>query len=167
MLYTTFIVIPLTTLLVLDERHFYTYYFLLFGFNPLNNVRFASLGLSAGGGLSWDYNAEIPLLTHNVTSTDTSSNPWWETFTHALMEMNMEARPEVFPAATDSRFLRALGVLHFTSLHFTSLYFTLLYFNLLYFILLHLGQSVWLQSHEKYNHNATRKRRISGRKVHN
>ena len=67
-------------------------------------------GLGADGGVSWDYNAETPLLTHNTTSTDAASNPWWETFTNALKELDIETRPEVFPAATDSRFLRALGV---------------------------------------------------------
>jgi aminoacylase len=47
---------------------------------------------------------------HATTSTDVSQNPWYGVFASALADMGMPMRPEVFPAATDSRFLRALGI---------------------------------------------------------
>ena len=47
---------------------------------------------------------------HALTSTDVRVNPWYGVFGNALEEMGMKYEPEVFPAATDSRFLRALGI---------------------------------------------------------
>jgi aminoacylase len=47
---------------------------------------------------------------HATTSTDVSINPWYAIFVESMRQMNLEFRPEVFPAATDSRFLRALGI---------------------------------------------------------
>jgi len=47
---------------------------------------------------------------HALTSIDATKNPWYATFEQALKDMNMSVSPQVFPAATDSRFLRALGV---------------------------------------------------------
>ena len=56
------------------------------------------------GGLDDD------LPGHALTSTDVRVNPWYETFGSTLEKMGRTFEPEVFPAATDSRFLRALGV---------------------------------------------------------
>ena len=47
---------------------------------------------------------------HSTTSTDTTVNPWYGVFLESIKAMNLEINPQVFPAATDSRFLRALGV---------------------------------------------------------
>jgi aminoacylase len=47
---------------------------------------------------------------HATTSTDTTVNPWYGVFCQSMLEMGLEVNPQVFPAATDSRFLRALGV---------------------------------------------------------
>lgn len=49
-------------------------------------------------------------MTHAVTSLDTEVNPWYGVFGSAMEEMGLKFNPEVFPAATDSRFLRLLGV---------------------------------------------------------
>lgn len=49
-----------------------------------------------------------PLSEHFVTATD-ESNPWWVAFSEAMASMNHKVEPEVFPAATDSRFLRRLA----------------------------------------------------------
>uniref|UniRef100_A0A7S3LG95 N-acyl-aliphatic-L-amino acid amidohydrolase n=1 Tax=Amphora coffeiformis TaxID=265554 RepID=A0A7S3LG95_9STRA len=47
---------------------------------------------------------------HATTSTDPEQNPWYATFSGALSDMGLTIDPQVFPAATDSRFLRALGI---------------------------------------------------------
>ncbi len=48
--------------------------------------------------------------THALTDVDASSNPWFEVFSSAMASMGYEIVPQVFPAATDSRFLRQLGI---------------------------------------------------------
>ncbi len=50
------------------------------------------------------------LHEHSLTSTDARVNPWYGIFGSALEKMGRTYEPEVFPAATDSRFLRALGI---------------------------------------------------------
>ena len=47
---------------------------------------------------------------HSTTSTDPKHNPWYATFSGVLSDMGLSIQPQVFPAATDSRFLRALGI---------------------------------------------------------
>jgi aminoacylase len=46
---------------------------------------------------------------HALTASD-SSNPWYQVFESAMKTMGHKIQPQVFPAATDSRFLRELGV---------------------------------------------------------
>uniref|UniRef100_A0A672YE07 Peptidase M20 dimerisation domain-containing protein n=1 Tax=Sphaeramia orbicularis TaxID=375764 RepID=A0A672YE07_9TELE len=48
-------------------------------------------------------------MNQNVTSTE-ESDPWWSAFSAACKEMNMTLEKEIFPAATDSRFIRAVGI---------------------------------------------------------
>jgi aminoacylase len=62
--------------------------------------------------LSWSYITEAgnDLQEHSTTSTDKQVNPWYGVFTDAMKGMGHEICPQVFPAATDSRFLRALGI---------------------------------------------------------
>jgi aminoacylase len=50
------------------------------------------------------------LQQHATTSIDPTINPWFGRFTSALTQMGLEYTPQVFPAATDSRFLRAMGI---------------------------------------------------------
>ena len=48
---------------------------------------------------------------HATTSTNKVGNPWYGVFCDALeKKLNCNIEPQVFPAATDSRFLRALGI---------------------------------------------------------
>jgi aminoacylase len=65
----------------------------------------------AGSKVSWrsigDYNNS---MEHATTETDRDINPWYAAFCDALKDMGCEISPQVFPAATDSRFLRALGI---------------------------------------------------------
>ena len=69
-------------------------------------------GVNAANGvckISWRHE-NFALSEHHTTSL-TAENPWWEVFRHALYDdCGICCRTEVFPAATDSRFLRALGV---------------------------------------------------------
>ena len=59
--------------------------------------------------ITWRHE-NFALAEHHTTPL-TSSNPWWEVFRSSLYEdCGICCRTEVFPAATDSRFLRALGV---------------------------------------------------------
>jgi aminoacylase len=46
---------------------------------------------------------------HNVSDIS-GNNPWWTKFRASFDEMNMEVVPEIFPAGTDSRYLRAAGI---------------------------------------------------------
>uniref|UniRef100_A0A3Q3EKH7 N-acyl-aliphatic-L-amino acid amidohydrolase n=1 Tax=Kryptolebias marmoratus TaxID=37003 RepID=A0A3Q3EKH7_KRYMA len=48
-------------------------------------------------------------MNQNTTSTDVN-DPWWSAFSAACKSMNMTLVKEIFPAATDSRFIRALGI---------------------------------------------------------
>ena len=64
-----------------------------------------------GSKVSWkpvgDYSNA---MEHATTDTDRTVNPWYAAFCDALHNMGCEISPQVFPAATDSRFLRALGI---------------------------------------------------------
>ena len=59
--------------------------------------------------LSWNYigGHGNDLQKHALTSTDSKGNPWYAIFETAIASMGMKIEPQVFPAATDSRFLRA------------------------------------------------------------
>ena len=50
------------------------------------------------------------LQQHSITSTDRHTNPWYGLFYDQMTDMGLSLEPSVFPAATDSRFLRALGI---------------------------------------------------------
>ena len=71
---------------------------------------------SQGYQLQWNYiggqngSNDNDLQQHATTSTDTKQNPWYACFAQALMDQGYDMEPQVFPAATDSRFLRALGI---------------------------------------------------------
>jgi aminoacylase len=65
-----------------------------------------------GHKLTWDYIAEegAVLDEHATTPTDMKVNPWYGVFCESMAKMGYDIEPQVFPAATDSRFLRALGI---------------------------------------------------------
>uniref|UniRef100_A0AAY4A2G3 N-acyl-aliphatic-L-amino acid amidohydrolase n=1 Tax=Denticeps clupeoides TaxID=299321 RepID=A0AAY4A2G3_9TELE len=48
-------------------------------------------------------------MNQTVTSTD-ESDPWWHAFSCTCKSLNMTLKKEIFPAATDSRFIRAVGL---------------------------------------------------------
>ena len=64
-----------------------------------------------GHKLQWKFIADGNDMTnHALTSIDTTVNPWYGVFGDTLAKMGAKFEPEIFPAATDSRFLRALGI---------------------------------------------------------
>jgi aminoacylase len=77
-------------------------------FNKSDNV-------DSSPGLQWEIlnNAS---RKHAVTSINSTDNPWWGIFTSKLTSCSSTTdsttgiNAEIFPAATDSRFLRSLGV---------------------------------------------------------
>ena len=71
-----------------------------------------SLAPESGSQVSWQVIGSQGggAMKHATTNTDRSINPWYATFCDSLSEMGCQITPQVFPAATDSRFLRALGV---------------------------------------------------------
>uniref|UniRef100_A0A3Q3FZW0 N-acyl-aliphatic-L-amino acid amidohydrolase n=1 Tax=Labrus bergylta TaxID=56723 RepID=A0A3Q3FZW0_9LABR len=48
-------------------------------------------------------------MNQNVTSTE-EGDPWWNAFSTVCKAMNVTLEKEIFPAATDSRFIRAVGI---------------------------------------------------------
>ena len=64
-----------------------------------------------GGTLSWNfYDNKNNMMEHHTTSTEPSVNPWYERFAAGVARAGVAVLPGVFPAATDSRFLRSLGI---------------------------------------------------------
>ncbi|XP_059795775.1 aminoacylase-1 [Balaenoptera ricei] len=62
---------------------------------------------AAGQGVTFEFAQKW--TEPRVTSTD-DSDPWWAAFSGVCKDMNLTLEPEIFPAATDSRYLRAVGV---------------------------------------------------------
>lgn len=48
-------------------------------------------------------------MDQNFTSTE-ESDPWWHAFSSTCKAMNITLKKEIFPAATDSRFIREEGL---------------------------------------------------------
>uniref|UniRef100_A0A8C6PGV0 N-acyl-aliphatic-L-amino acid amidohydrolase n=1 Tax=Nothobranchius furzeri TaxID=105023 RepID=A0A8C6PGV0_NOTFU len=61
----------------------------------------------AGEDVTYDFAQKH--MNQNITSTE-ESDPWWSAFTAACKSLNMTLEKEIFPAATDSRFIRAVGI---------------------------------------------------------
>lgn len=49
-------------------------------------------------------------LENPTTSVDPAKSIWWKTFSETCKSLGLELKPQIFPAATDSRFLRQLGI---------------------------------------------------------
>lgn len=63
------------------------------------------------GAVSWRYiGDQNSAMKHATTNTDRQVNPWYALFCDTLNDMGIDLVPQVFPAATDSRFLRVLGI---------------------------------------------------------
>ena len=67
---------------------------------------------SPENNIEWNYVVSSALKEHQTTSIDPAINPWWPLFVATIesYDSSMTPEPMVFPAATDSRFLRAMGI---------------------------------------------------------
>ncbi|XP_053156743.1 aminoacylase-1 [Hemicordylus capensis] len=61
---------------------------------------------AAGEGVTYEFHQKY--TDQSVTSTE-DSDPWWKAFSGTCRDMNMKLKCEIFPAATDSRYIRAAG----------------------------------------------------------
>ena len=69
---------------------------------------------TAEDGLSWSTAPGMNCLhKHHLTSLDEAESPWAAVFKRAAGAAGIELEPEIFPAATDSRFVRQLGLAAF------------------------------------------------------
>ena len=74
------------------------------------NSQTPGVPVATGGGVSWKQINNTP-KQHYVTSCDPATNPWYNIIMTCIQsQCGIKLNPSVFPAATDSRFLRALGV---------------------------------------------------------
>ena len=68
----------------------------------------------SGSQITWQYSSKDGgnrMQQHATTSMDANVNPWYMVFAETLeKDLGIPLVPQVFPAATDSRFLRALGI---------------------------------------------------------
>jgi len=58
---------------------------------------------TAEEGLQYGFYNKVP--EHHVSSIE-ESNPWWHAIQEAFKSINKQIIPEIFPAATDSRYFR-------------------------------------------------------------
>ena len=66
---------------------------------------------TAGDGLSWSLAPGTTAMNEHYTSSlDETTSPWANAFKRAAIDVGIELEPEIFPAATDSRFVRQLGL---------------------------------------------------------
>jgi aminoacylase len=64
-------------------------------------------------GVSWEFAAwsgSERITDHHFSSTDRESSIWWRTFDDTCTALGMNVTPAIFPAGTDSRFLRQTGI---------------------------------------------------------
>ncbi|XP_056000914.1 aminoacylase-1-like isoform X1 [Ostrea edulis] len=61
----------------------------------------------AGEDVTYEFLQYNPM--QGMTSTDQSS-PWWSTFSSVFEKLNFKIEIEIFPAATDIRYLREIGI---------------------------------------------------------
>ncbi|KAJ8258323.1 hypothetical protein COCON_G00173350 [Conger conger] len=61
----------------------------------------------AGEGITYEFAQKH--TNQDMTSTE-DSDPWWKAFSATFKTMNISLEKEIFPAATDSRFIRAVGL---------------------------------------------------------
>mmetsp|Transcript_22161 Transcript_22161/g.34086 ORF Transcript_22161/g.34086 Transcript_22161/m.34086 type:complete len:326 (+) Transcript_22161:1-978(+) len=64
---------------------------------------------SQGYELGWSH-LFADAYEHAATSIDKKINPWYGLFCNTISKIGVRIEPQIFPAATDSRFLRALGI---------------------------------------------------------
>ena len=61
---------------------------------------------AAGDGVTYEFHQKC--MDQQITSTE-ESDPWWKAFSGVCRDMKLPLKLEIFPAATDSRYIRAAG----------------------------------------------------------
>jgi aminoacylase len=64
----------------------------------------------AAENATWSYATAGALHEHHLTAMDAATNPLCHRFMESCAHLGMDMEVEIFPAATDSRFLRQLKV---------------------------------------------------------
>ncbi len=59
-------------------------------------------------GVTYEFLAKVS--EHAVTSIDETKNAWWKVFQDGVALAGIDIEPAVFPAATDGRYLRQIGI---------------------------------------------------------
>ena len=59
-------------------------------------------------GVSYDFFQKVKV--HSATSIDPAQNPYWKTFASVLSSLGRTIDPQIFPAGTDGRYLREIGI---------------------------------------------------------
>jgi len=78
---------------------------------PLETITGMLDAWAKDAGVSWTFAPWTkPSTRHSVSSTDRACNPMWATMQDSLKRLDVSMELEVFPAGTDSRFLREAGV---------------------------------------------------------
>lgn len=62
----------------------------------------------AGEGITYDYGHQF--LAKEVTCVEDGKNPWWDAFSAACKNEGVHLEKEIFPASTDMKFVRKLGI---------------------------------------------------------
>ncbi|CAM9295733.1 unnamed protein product [Ectocarpus sp. 12 AP-2014] len=78
---------------------------------PTEDFKARLAGWCKEEGVTWEMaDWTTPLHEHYLTSVDREVNPWWGVFLDTMKDVGVEIEPEIFPASTDSRYLRELGI---------------------------------------------------------
>jgi len=59
-------------------------------------------------GVEYEFVVKTP--KHSVSSINVNESEWWRVFSETMQNLNLEIETEIFPAATDSRYLRQVGI---------------------------------------------------------
>ncbi|XP_008181414.1 aminoacylase-1-like isoform X1 [Acyrthosiphon pisum] len=61
----------------------------------------------AGEGVTLEFISKSPFIQPTLISPE---NPWWVTFKNECDKMNLKTKTYIFPGATDSRYIREIGI---------------------------------------------------------
>lgn len=61
---------------------------------------------AAGDQVTFEYHQKC--MNQKMTIPE-NSNPWWKAFSDPCKDLGLKLKPEIFPAATDSRYIRTAG----------------------------------------------------------
>nr|XP_027221553.1 aminoacylase-1-like [Penaeus vannamei] len=62
----------------------------------------------AGEGITYEFGQKV--MEKAVTCVEDGKNPWWDAFSAACKKMGVVLEKEIFPASTDMKYIRKLGI---------------------------------------------------------